>query len=66
MRLSGAKDMEARQLLSLYQEIRDGNFGFWSALMWAARADKLTAKERLTMDRIIDRIKNKAFLDCPG
>ena len=54
---SDAKEHEAKQLLLLYQEIRDGNIGFWTPLMWAARNGKLTKAEAKSMDKIIERVK---------
>ncbi len=58
--LSGAKGHEAAKLKILYEEIRDGNLGFWAPLMWAARQGLLTAKEEKQHEKIIDRI-TKAF-----
>lgn len=56
--LSQAKDHETKQLLLLYEEFRDGNIGFWTPLMWAARNGKLTKAEQKMMDKIIDRVKD--------
>lgn len=57
--LSHAKDYETKQLLLLYQEIGDGNIGFWTPLMWAARNGKLTKAEQKAMDKIIDRVSDE-------
>lgn len=56
--ISQAKEHETKQLLLLYEEIRDGYIGFWTPLMWASRNDKLTKAEQKAMDRIIDRVKD--------
>lgn len=57
--MSQAKQHETKQLLLLYEEIRDGNIGFWTPLMWAARNGHLTKSEQKAMDKIIDRVKDR-------
>ena len=58
--LSQAVGFESKQLKMLYEEIRDGHFGFWSALMWATRQGLLTKAEERQLDKILVRIRDKA------
>jgi len=59
--LSQATGFESQQLKMLYEEIRDGNFGYWTALMWAHKAGVVTEAEERQLDKLFVRIQHKAM-----
>jgi hypothetical protein len=59
--LSQASGFESKQLQMLYEEIRDGNLGFWTALMWAYKAGIITKAEERQLDKLFVRIQHKAM-----
>ena len=56
---SNAAGRQAKMLHVLLQEVQDGNFGFWTAMMWAHREDKLTKTETKSLEKLLDRIRDE-------
>ena len=57
-------DGEAVQLKYLYQELRDGNLGFWTPLMFACRKNKLTIAQEKVLSQIVHKVEKEFLAEC--
>lgn len=54
---SQATGEEARKLKVLFDEICNGNLGFWTPIMWAAQEQRLTKTDEKCLERIVKRVE---------
>lgn len=57
--LKSEQGQECHKLKILFDEFMDGNFSFWSPLMWAARTKRLTKAEIVMLEKAVDRVSEE-------
>lgn len=56
LKISGAKDYEAKWLAIIAEEFSSGNLGYWALMMWAVSEKKITKLEKSMLQKIYIRL----------
>lgn len=62
--ISGATGHEAKKLAVIYEELRMGNLGYWSSIMWGMQTGLVTESKVTDLNRIMENVRADFAVHC--